>query len=128
MDKCRGASHGLYRGEVRQFHEDYLRPQENGSHWDCDYVMAESSDLRLGVVSTKPFGFNVSVYTQEELTGKRHNYELEECESTVLCLDYRQNGIGSASCGPELSKKYKLDEEEFQFDLKLVPVKKQNRK
>ena len=128
VDKCRGASHGLYRGEVRQFHEDYLRPQENGSHWDCDYVMAESSDLRLGVVSTKPFGFNVSVYTQEELTGKRHNYELEECESTVLCLDYRQNGIGSASCGPELSKKYKLDEEEFQFDLKLVPVKKQNRK
>lgn len=124
VDKCRGTSHGLYKSAVREFHEDYLRPQENGSHWDCDYMMVENQDLKLAAVSPKPFGFNVSVYTQEELTKKRHNYELKECGNTVLCLDYRQNGIGSASCGPELLEKYKLNEERFQFDLRLVPVNK----
>lgn len=69
------------------------------------------------------FSFNASVYTQEELTEKDHNYELCESGCTVLCLDYRQNGIGSASCGPRLREEYRLDEEKFTFALTLVPGK-----
>ena len=57
----------------------------------------------------------------EELTEKGHNYELTPCGSTVLCLDYRQNGIGSASCGPELLKKYKLDDEIIKFTIRILP-------
>ncbi len=127
VDKCRGASHGLYKSRVKDLHEDYIRPQENGSHFDCDYVMIEKIEktengrMKLAAVSTKPFSFNASVYTQEELTKKGHNYELEECGCMVLCLDYRQNGIGSNSCGPELLGRYKLAEEGFQFDMKLIP-------
>lgn len=75
----------------------------------------------LTAVSGQTFSFNASVYTEEELTNKAHNYELEECGSTVLCLDYRQNGIGSNSCGPQLIEKYRLDETEFHFELRLKP-------
>lgn len=39
----------------------------------------------------------------------------------MLCLDYRQNGIGSNSCGPQLIEKYRLDETEFHFELRLKP-------
>ena len=101
-------------------HEDYLRPQENGSHTDCDYVKLSGKDQSIYAVSAQTFSFNASVYTQEELTKKAHSYELEPCGSTVLCLDYAQNGIGSNSCGPELSKKYRLDQKNFEFDMKLV--------
>lgn len=66
------------------------------------------------------FSFNASAYTQEELTAKAHSYELEECGSTVLCLDYVQSGIGSNSCGPELSEKYRMDQEKFTFEVKLL--------
>lgn len=45
------------------------------------------------------FSFNASIYTQEELTEKKQNFELVPCGSTVLNLDFRQNGIGSNSCG-----------------------------
>lgn len=121
-DKCRAASYGLYKSSVMDLHEDYIRPQENGSRQGCDYVMAEGCVRKLGAVSAKPFGFNASVYTQEELTEKTHNYELTPCGSTVLCLDYRQNGIGSASCGPDLLERYRLLEEEFTFDMKLIPM------
>ena len=38
----------------------------------------------------------------------------------MLCLDYAQNGIGSNSCGPGLLEKYRLSEEEFQFEMKLI--------
>ena len=102
-------------------HEDYLRPQENGSHYDCDYVTIGNTDVSLTAASAVPFSFNASVYTEEELTKKTHNYELEESGHTVLCIDYRQNGIGSNSCGPELLEKYRLDETEFTFAFRLVP-------
>ncbi|MBU5679993.1 glycoside hydrolase family 2 TIM barrel-domain containing protein [Blautia sp. MSJ-9] len=125
VDKRHAGSHGVYRAAVEKMHEDYLRPQENGSHTDCDYVKVSSGDQSIYAVGEKTFSFNASVYTQEELTDKAHSYELEKCGSTVLCLDYAQNGIGSNSCGPELSKEYRLDQKNFEFMIKLL-VKENN--
>ena len=124
-DKHRAAVHGLYHGKAEDLHEDYIRPQENGSHMDCDYVIAADNQFGLAAVSCQAFSFQASVYTQEELAGKRHNYELEPSGSVVLCLDYAQNGIGSNSCGPELVEQYRLDEENFVFPIKLVPFVKE---
>lgn len=121
QDKRRASSHGLYEAGVSQMHEDYIRPQENGSHDDCDYVIVKGSRAGIAAAGDKTFAFNASVYTQEELTEKAHNYELLPCGHTVLCLDYRQNGIGSNSCGPELQKKYQFLEENFSFHMRLIP-------
>ena len=119
-DKCTSCSHGLYDATVEEQHEDYIRPQENGSHTDCDYVMIEKENQTVIAVSPKPFSFNVSYYTQEELARKAHNYELEKSGNTIVCLDYAQNGIGSNSCGPELRDEYQVDEETFVFEMKLL--------
>ncbi|MBR6526504.1 MAG: DUF4981 domain-containing protein [Lachnospiraceae bacterium] len=124
VDKRQAAYHGLFKNTVSGLHEDYIRPQENGAHGDCDYAVLESDSLRMTVVGTDGFSFNASHYTQEELTEKGHNYELEECGSTVLCLDYRQNGIGSASCGPDLKEKYKLADEVIDFSICMIPESK----
>lgn len=107
-------------------HEDYIMPQENGSHYDCDYVIAENNVYGFMAASTSKttFSFNASIYTQEELTKKMHNYELIPCHSNVLCLDYAQNGIGSNSCGPALQEKYRFNEKEFYFEIKLIPSMK----
>lgn len=121
FDKCRAVSHSEYSSDVRLMHEDYIKPQENGSHADCDYVLVSGAKAGLTVVGEDKFAFNASIYTQEELTEKAHNFELESCGYTVLCLDYRQNGIGSNSCGPRLLEKYRLDEEEFRFNMHLLP-------
>ena len=124
IDKRHAAYHGLFHTTVSDLHEDYIRPQENGAHGDCDYAVLESDKLRLTVVSTEGFSFNASHYTQEELTEKGHSFELEECDSTVLCLDYRHNGIGSESCGPRLIEKYRLDDETIDFSIRLIPEAK----
>lgn len=119
-DKCRSCSHGLYDTTVEEQHEDYICPQENGSHTDCDYLMLEKENQTVTAVSSRPFSFNVSYYSQEELTRKAHNFELEKSGSTIVCLDYAQNGIGSNSCGPELRKEYQFTEETFTFDMKFL--------
>ena len=102
-------------------HEDYIRPQENGSHDDCDYLRVSSERTALTIAGERTFAFNASVYTQEELTEKMHNYELEEAPYTVLCIDYRQSGIGSGSCGPQLLEKYRLNDESFDFKVRILP-------
>jgi beta-galactosidase len=122
MDKRRANHHGLFTATVKEMHEDYLRPQENGSRSDCDFVTINGGGASLSAVSKQAFSFQASVYTQEELTEKAHNYELTPSGYTVLCLDYRQDGIGSASCGPDLLSKYRFNEEEFVFEVRLVPI------
>lgn len=123
-DKHQAASHGLYRSKVCDLHEDYIKPQENGSHFDCDYVEITNGQAGLAVAAEHAFSFNASKYTQEELERAAHNYELKESDSTVLCVDYAMNGIGSNSCGPVVSDAYRFDEEQFQFRFKLVPFEK----
>ena len=123
-DKHQAASHGLYRANVRDLHEDYIRPQENGSHYDCGYV--ELNNSRYGIVASaeKAFSFNASYYTQEELEKKTHNYELAESDSVVLCVDYALNGIGSNSCGPVVLDQYRFNDVLFRFRFTLIPYVK----
>lgn len=123
-DKHRASMHGRYCAKVSELHEDYIRPQENGSHMDCDYVTVSDGCFGLAAASEHMFSFNASNYTQEELEKKRHHYELEPSGSTVLCLDYTQNGIGSNSCGPRVLDSYRFKEEAFTFCIKLVPFAK----
>ena len=123
-DKHQASCHGLFRSKVAQMHEDYIRPQENGSHYDCDYVELTNGQCGIAAVSKNPFSFNASVYTQEELERVSHNYELKESDSIVFCMDYAMNGIGSNSCGPDVLDKYRFVEEAFQFQFELIPFVK----
>lgn len=133
-DKRQASHYGLFHSTVRDMHEDYIRPQENGTHIGCDYMTVENGSLALSAVAAPvslvsavsvvpakadTFSFQISEYTQEELTRKAHNYELERSPYTVLCLDYAQSGIGSNSCGPELLEQYRLDAQHFVFEIGL---------
>lgn len=120
-DKHQASVLGKFRTTAWQNHEDYLMPQENGSHFNCDYIKVEGASAGIAAVSEIPFSFNISPYTQEELTEKAHNFELMPSGGTVLCLDYKQSGIGSNSCGPQLLEKYRFDENQFKFECTLTP-------
>ena len=128
IDKHHSGRHGCFRGSVSSMQEDYIRPQENGSHFDCDYVSVEGGGIRLTAVCadadpSQTFSFNASIFTQEELEQKRHNYELEPCGSTVLCIDHQLAGIGSKSCGPDLLPGYRVCSDHYHFTFILKPEK-----
>ena len=123
-DKHQAASHGLYHANVDDLHEDYIRPQENGSHYDCEYVELNNSRYGIVVSAENAFSFNASYYTQEELEKKTHNYELTESDSVVFCVDYALNGIGSNSCGPVVLEQYRFDDVLFRFQFTLIPYVK----
>lgn len=118
IDKHRSSWHGRFTQKVADMYVDYIKPQENSSHYGCEELEILSSfGKRIHVTAKVPFSFQAGRYTQEELTAKRHNYELEKADETILCLDYKMSGVGSNSCGPALSEKYQLREENISFHI-----------
>ena len=107
IDKHQAGYMGNFSALVSEMHEDYIRPQENSSHWNCRNMHLTDGVTGIRFVSDTGFSFNVSEYTQEELSTKNHNFELEKCKSNVLCVDYRMAGVGSNACGPVLAEKYR---------------------
>ncbi len=97
-------------------YEPFIRPQENRSHWDTEWV--EIGGMTVQAVQ-KTFSFNASCYSQEQLEATKHDYELVPEEQTILCLDAKMSGLGSGSCGPQLAPEYQLDEKEFSFGFML---------
>ena len=108
IDKHLSSYMGHFSANIADMFEDYVRPQENSSHYGCRYVNVSNGDICVKFTSDNDFSFNASEYTQEELAQKRHNYELEKCGSSVICIDSRMAGVGSNSCGPALADKYRV--------------------
>lgn len=118
-DKHLASYIGNFESDVSGLFEDYVKPQENGSHYGCEYLSVSSSERKFDVYG-KSFSFNASEYTQEELMNKMHNFELEKSGSTILCIDYRQCGIGSNSCGPVLPVRERI-EKKFKWNIWIKP-------
>ncbi|MBP1559930.1 MAG: glycoside hydrolase family 2 [Oscillospiraceae bacterium] len=119
-DKHQASYIGRFDCAVADMHEDYIRPQENSSHFGCKYMTVYSPDRSVTFTSSADFSFNASEYTEEELAEKRHNYELVKCGSNVICADAMMVGVGSASCGPALNEKYKLPLPKISLDITMT--------
>ena len=103
-------------------HEDYIRPQENGSHFGCKRMSVSDGTTVLRFTKHEGFSFNASCYTQEELAAKQHNFELEKSGYSVICADFFMAGVGSAACGPALAEKYRLTGNNLTGSIRIQPV------
>lgn len=119
VDMCHYAPVGMYESTAEQEYVPYVNPQEHGNHNEVKY-------LRIGKMeftTDKCFECNVSKYSIETLFRAKHTDELVEDGKVHLRVDYKMSGIGSHSCGPALSKKYRLDEKEIAFSFSMNPVR-----
>jgi len=124
IDKRQSVLKGRFVSSVDGMFENYLVPQENGSRCGTEWVVITGQEgLGLRLASEHEFSFNVSHFTPEELTAAGHPHELKKRKETIVNIDYKMSGVGSNSCGPELLKKYRLDETDFSFGLSIVPVR-----
>lgn len=116
IDKHQAGYVGNFEASVSDMFEDYIRPQENSSHYGCKRLNVESEDCSIVFVSNEGFSFNASEYTEEELAAKKHNFELDQCDCNVICVDSMMAGVGSAACGPKLAEKYRIPLPEFEAE------------
>lgn len=65
--------------------------------------------------------FSAHHYTTENLDMAQHTYELKKQDYITFNLDYQQHGIGSASCGPDVTEQYQLKNGDFLFSMHFQP-------
>ncbi len=121
-DKHQSAYIDNFHAGIADLHEDYIRPQENGSHCGCTRMSVLGEKRSLVFTNPDGFSFNASEYTQEELAEKRHNFELEKCEYNVICVDFEMSGVGSAACGPALAEKYRIKLPSVKGEICILPI------
>lgn len=127
IDKHHSTRKGKYAFRVDDMSESYIVPQENGSRWNTEWAIV-SNELGMGMLfeGGQPYSLNVSHYLPQDLTKAKHTYELVKRKQTIVQLDYKMSGVGSNSCGPKLLEKYQLNEKEFTFQMRILPVFKED--
>ena len=126
IDKKRYTTVDLYKTTVTENFEHYVRPQENSSHYAVRWTKVFNAD-GIGLLcrgeNINDFSSNAQHFTPQLLRETKHDYELVPMKETVLSLDFKQNGIGSGSCGPDAADKYRLTDKKFDFTFKILPAK-----
>ncbi|MGN6743893.1 MAG: glycoside hydrolase family 2 TIM barrel-domain containing protein, partial [Amnibacterium sp.] len=94
---------------VLDLHTDYVRPQENGSRGGCVRLDVGAPGAGF-TVSGEGFAFTASPWTSAELAAAAHPTELPDAlDRCRLTIDLAEHGIGTASCGPGVLPRYRLD-------------------
>ena len=119
IDKHHLAWFDAFESTVEDMHEDYIKPQENGNHYHCRKASVGNGTNGVTAYATTSFDFSVSNYSDYELAVKKHNYELEESDFVTMHLDYKNSGVGSNSCGPQLLPQYQMNDKEFEWEYQL---------
>ena len=120
-DKRLAARKSLFCTTATKNFEHYVRPQENSAHYDCSFADVTSTAGYGLYFSGESFSLSVSHYDPHYLTGFMHDFELVPEKETTVIIDYRNAGIGSASCGPMLNPIYAITEKEFSFSFNFKP-------
>lgn len=120
IDKHNHTYKTLYNTEIKDMFVNYHKPQENGAHYDTDYINILSEQDAVSIICDKTFSFNLSYYSQQEIEQAKHFYELNPQKNPILCIDYMMSGIGSNSCGPELAPQYKLIQKYINMEINFV--------
>ena len=113
----------VYNCSVADLYTPYVVPQENGNRSDVRWVaLTDMGGRGLRVGGMPHINFSAHWFTTEDLTAAAHTCELVPRDFITLNLDYRQRGLGTASCGPGVRPEYELTPHEFNFGLIIRPL------
>lgn len=98
----------------------YIFPQDHGNHTGCKALCLDGG---LCFLAEEAFEMRVSAYSTQALTQASHIDELKKSGLVHVRIDYKDSGLGSNSCGPELQEIYRLQEKAFDFSFRLRPTR-----
>ena len=107
---------GRYTSDADKEYVNYVRPQEHGNHFGV-------RELTIGslVFGGDSFEASVSNFDAYMLDKAQHTDELKSDGLVHLRIDYKNSGMGSASCGPALEEKFRLKEKQISFTFTVGP-------
>lgn len=121
-DSKEAAQMGLYANTVDGLFTNYVIPQENGNHMGCKWV-SMTNDRGMGLLASTEgdFNFSASWYEDKDLDDAKHTCDLVKHDYIVFNVDYKQNALGTNSCGQWQLDKYRAKFEDFKLSFRLTP-------
>lgn len=121
-DSKEAAQMGLYANTVDGLFTNYVIPQENGNHMGCKWV-SMTNDRGMGLLASTEgdFNFSASWYEDKDLDDAKHTCDLVKRDYIVFNVDYKQNALGTNSCGQWQLDKYRARFEDFKLSFRLTP-------
>jgi beta-galactosidase len=108
-DSRRAVRVGRFRANVDELQTPYVFPQENGNRADVRWMtLRDDAGAGLAVAGDPWIDVTARRWTTEALDAARHPLDLAAEERIWLNIDYAQNGLGSASCGPGVLPSHRL--------------------
>jgi beta-galactosidase len=121
QDKRLAARLSVFGTTATDNFEHYVRPQENSAHYGTRWANVSEPYGHGIFFGADEFSFSVSHFSPEYLTSTAHDFELVPQKETTVIIDYRNSGIGSNSCGPELLPQYRIEEKNIKFSFSFSP-------
>ncbi len=116
---------GVYRSDIGDFVEPYIRPQESGNRTDVRYAAVRNSAGAglMFLADFAPFNFGAKEYSDQALAEFRHREDIvKESEVNYYSVDGFTGGVGSASCGPMTLPAYRLKcNRSYTYSFKMIP-------
>jgi len=108
IDRKAGAPVGRYSGSVSSQYVQYVMPQENGNKCDVRWFELADGQRTMRFVADPYFEFSTHHFSPEDLFAGRHTTDVEDAwrDETIICIDLRQRGVGTGSCGPQTREPY----------------------
>jgi beta-galactosidase len=111
-DRKHSALFGIYQTTVTGMEEEhYLRPQSMGNREDIRwFTITDKNRSGLKITSKNQLSFSALHFTDNDLWNIKHDFELDAARrpEVYLNIDYIQQGLGNATCGPEPLPQYMI--------------------
>lgn len=125
-DKAAAQRVGIWEVDsVTELHTPYEVPQEGGNRMGTRWVTLtepQGAGLRVTGGVDGEFSWRASRYADATVREAKHPCDLVEEDATLLRLDAKVAGVGTAACGPGVREDLLVKAEEIKFAFLLEPV------
>ena len=114
-DRDAGYPVGRYAADVDELYVPYVMPQECGNHTAVRWANITGKGGGLKITAPELMDFSASRFSEADLFKALHTNELEPRNKVFMHIDYRQRGVGTATCGEDTYPEYRLGGGTYHF-------------
>lgn len=125
QDRNTFATVGLYENTVSDFFYPFLKTQDTGNLTGVKWISVENDNSSNAVLVASKDLLEASAlhFTADDLTNATHPYELgSPRKETILSIDYKSQGNGNKSCGPDTLPEYRVNNDKvYNYEYTVIP-------
>lgn len=119
---------GVYKNTVSSLYYPYMSGGDTGTLTGVKWVaVTGQKQSALAIAAQDTVEAQALHFTADDLTQAKHPYELHPSEKTFLSVNYRSQGTGNKSCGPDVLSQYTLPvSQTYTYCYTLIPYRTEN--